>query len=165
MLLPLSGQASGVQTQPIDVAASVNRVCATQSTTPPLIEYDPLNVNATTDVKMLLGTLTVTCNSAVTTVFNADHGLHGTPSGAYYQNRMYQRDFQTYLNYSIYTDNTYAHVFGTTSTDSSGVGGITESFVMTSGTPQSVNVYIDIPAGQNQPVGTYQDQIDFTVTY
>lgn len=165
VLLPLAGLASGSKTTPIDVSANVNGACVLGSTTPPLIEYDPVVTNATTDVQMLLGTLSVKCTSSRPVTFNADHGLYGAASGSYFQARMFQHDFSAFLNYSIYKDSGYTQVFGTTSTANGTTGGSTVSVSAVAGVTSNVPVYIDIPAGQNQTPGSYQDQIDFTVTY
>ena len=164
VLMPLAGWASGSNTQPVDVSASVPGSCSLSSTAPPTITYDPLGTNATTDAQSLLGSITITCSANTTAVFSPDHGRYGLASGAYFQNRMYQYAYNNYLNYALYQDSGYSKVFGATSTNGS-VSGSTESVVMTAGTPSSVNVYIDIPAGQNQTAGLYYDQVDFTVTY
>lgn len=155
---------AGTQTDMVDVSAVVPGACSVNSTTPPVIDYDPVSANATTDLRYLLGTITLICSGSRTAIINPDHGLHGAASGAYFQNRLYQYPSGQYLNYSIYQDSAYAQIFGTTSTNGS-ASGSSESVTVASGSSQAVNVYMDIPAGQNQAIGVYTDQIDFTVTY
>lgn len=158
---------AATQTQPIDVSATVPGACSLSSTTPPLVEYDPVGNNATTDLKQLLGTFTITCNTNTTATFSPDNGRYGVAAGAYFQNRLYQYANNAYLNYAIYQDAAYTTLFGATATSSlsGAVHGATESVAVTTGVSKSVNVYMDIPAGQNQSPGLYTDQIDFTVTY
>jgi spore coat protein U-like protein len=156
---------AGSETQPIGISANVPKVCSLNSTTPAVVEYDPIGTNLTTDLRELLGTITITCNAAKTAIFNPDHGLHGLAQGAYFQNRLYAYPNSQYLNYGIYQDANYASLFGTTSTANGTSGGTSESVAVAAGVPQPLNVYLDIPAGQNQSPGLYSDQIFFTVTY
>ena len=71
-----------------------------------------------------------------------------------------------YLNYNLYTDSGYSHLWTTTTSTTSCTGG-TNTCVLGTGTGlnQNVTIYGQVPAQTAPAVGTYSDTVVVTVTF
>lgn len=139
-------------TDQFQVTATVVASCTVSATDLGFGNYDPLSGSHTT------ATSTVTVRCSLEAPF--DIGLDaGTGSGATITVRRMTlaADTET-LDYGLFSNATHTTNWGDT------VGVDTVSGTGT-GLDATFSVYGRLPAGQNQPVGSYSDTITVTVTY
>lgn len=107
------------------------------------------DIHASTDV-------TVTCTSEAPYQIGLDLGDNALTS----QRRLFNSaaTANAYLNYGLFSNNTYATAWGNT-LDSNTVSGEGD------GTAQAHTVYGSVPSGQNVSLGDYADTVTATVWY
>ena len=133
------------------VTATVLSYCSIAANNMAFGTYSPAAAAALTATT----TLAVTCTN--TTPYSVS--LSAGNSNSVAQRTMSTGSGGPTLNYNLYQSNTYATVWGNTSSNwvtPSGGG---------TGTAQSLTVYGSIPAGQNATPGSYTDTITATVNY
>ena len=152
-LIPVSLTRADTATTTFNVGASVSALCLVSATDLAFGAYNPLSSGTDLYVNT---TVTVECTNTTT----YDVGLDvGTYPGATYSTRYMADASLNALLYALYTDNTYATVWGETI-------GVDTVAGTGDGTAQALTVYGYVPAGQYLvPPGTYADTITVTVTY
>ena len=137
-------------TDTFQVTATVLSVCSVTATDLAFGNYDASL--GTPDVAQ--STVTATCTSGET----YDIGLDvGTGTGATYAVRRMTNGANT-LNYSLFRNAGHTNVWG----ESIGVDTVAGTG---NGSPQNIDVYGRIPAGQYVAAGAYSDSILVTLTY
>jgi spore coat protein U-like protein len=147
-----AGTANGT----MNVSASVIKNCGFTTGTLAFGNYDPAFANASTPLKVTDSTtaLSIACTKNTTATISLNNGLN---SASCTGNPTCMSDGAgDYLNYSVYTDNTFTTVWNSTNTVSYTSTGI--------GTP-ALKVNGEIPAGLSVPVGSYTDTITATATF
>jgi spore coat protein U-like protein len=140
-----------------NVKAAVTKSCSASIATNLLFgAYDPIVTNKSV---ALNGTATASVNCTITVPYVVTAGQGTYPgSGSTDPAPVRQMANGTYrLGYSIYQDLGRTTVWGNTAgTGLAGTG---------SGSAQTITLYGQIPAGLNQPSGTYTDTVILSVTY
>jgi spore coat protein U-like protein len=142
------------------VTANVAAACKVDSSTAIAFgNYDPANVNATTDLAGQ-GNLKITCVKSTVATVSLDTGLNSSGGTCAVPNRRMKTGTSTYLNYKIFTTSGYTQEWGCTA------GTNTSSFTSaTSASPVTLVTYGKVPAGQDVPTGAYADTVTFTVSF
>jgi spore coat protein U-like protein len=154
-VLPTSAPA-GSATGTMNVTATVIKNCGFTTGTLAFGNYDPVVANATTPLKVTDSTtaLSIACTKGTTATISLNNGLN---SASCTGNPTCMSDGAgDYLNYSVYTNNTFATVWNSTNTVSYTSTGI--------GVP-ALKVNGEIPAGLSVPAGSYTDTITATATF
>ena len=113
--------------------------------------YDPTGPNATANLNATT-TFGLRCTKGASAVLSMNNGSNASGT----QRRMTDNG-TNFLNYQVYTNNTYSTIWNTTNT---------VSYTATSANPTNISVYGQIPAGQtNVPAGTYHDTVVITAKY
>jgi spore coat protein U-like protein len=139
------------------VSATVTKSCSASIATNLVFgAYDPIVTNKSVALNGA-ATASVNCTSSVPYVVTAGQGTYpgsGSTDSAPVRRMANGTDR---LGYSIYQDSGRTIVLGNTAgTGLSGTG---------SGGAQTITLYGQIPAGLNQPSGTYSDTVILSVTY
>ena len=153
--LPTAAPA-GTATGTMNVSASVVKNCAFTTGTLAFGNYDPVVANASTPLKVTDSTtaLTISCTKNVTATLSFNNGLNNASCTG---NPTCMSDGAgDYLNYSVYTDNTFATVWNSTNTVSYTSTGL--------GAP-ALKVNGEIPAGLSVPAGSYTDTLTATANF
>jgi spore coat protein U-like protein len=119
--------------------------------------YDPVGTNASSplDVADSTTALTIKCVPGVTATIALNNGANSANCSGGYLTCM-SDGASDYLNYGVYTDNTFATIWDASHT---------VTYISTAiGTPL-LKVNGRIPAGQSAPAGTYTDTITATATF
>jgi len=128
------------------VTATVGTACTVATTDLAFGNYDPLVVNATSDLDGA-ATITVSCSAGATPLVFITPGTTGramTGPGS--------------LTYELYTDAGRTAVWPSTA-------GSAFSFGTSTGAPQTRTVYGRIPRGQNVAVGAYSQSVTVTMNF
>jgi spore coat protein U-like protein len=147
---------AGSATGTMNVSASVVKNCAFTTGTLAFGNYDPVVANASTPLKVTDSTtaLTLSCTKNVTATISMNNGLNNASCSG---NPTCMSDGAgDYLNYSVYTDNTFATVWNSTNTVSYTSTGI--------GAP-ALKVNGEIPAAESVPAGSYTDTLTATANF
>src|SRR5579872_1029111 len=153
--LPTAAPA-GSATGTMNVSASVVKNCAFTTGTLAFGNYDPVVANAATPLKVTDSTtaLTLSCTKNVTATISMNNGLNNASCTG---NPTCMSDGSgDFLNYSVYTDNTFASVWNAVNTVSYTSTGI--------GLP-ALKVNGEIPAGLSVPAGSYTDTLTATANF
>jgi spore coat protein U-like protein len=146
---------AGSATSSLTVTATVPAVCVLSAGTLAFGNYDPVGANATTPLSGS-GAFSVACTK--NTAYTVTLGTGANAAAAVGTSRaMKDAGTGAFLNYELYTNNTYGTVWNTTNP----VGGtaVTTSVI-------SLTAYGRIPAGQNVPAATgYTDTVVSTVNF
>lgn len=147
-LSPVAATYAATESGSIAVSADVTATC-TLSTSPLAFgSYSATaDLDATTD-------LSLTCSNGTTYDIALDAGAGGTATTA-------SREMTSgtdILNYALYNDSGRTQTWGT----SSGVDTVAGTGT---GSAQTITVYGRVPQGQYQPVASYTDTVNVTVTY
>ena len=126
----------------------VNRVCEVSANDVNLGTYYATNSSPATAT----GTLMFKCTPNVSAAFSVNPGT-GSSS---YASRVLSSGTNT-LPYNVYTDPAYSAIWG------DGSGGSQTISLLTSGSAQSSNYYVRIPAGQFSPAGLYTSTLVMTL--
>lgn len=160
--------AAGTNTATFTVTASVAANCTISASGIAFGTYDPIGVNATTNL-LGSGTLTVNCTPGTTTAdISLDNGLHssaGTPA----TRRMSDGSATpNYMSYDLFLPTSAASAAACAYTtewgSTSGTDTLAPSGAWT-GSSQSFNVCGSVPSAQTPPAGSYSDTITATVTF
>jgi spore coat protein U-like protein len=153
-LFSATGVQAGTATANLGVSANVTANCTITTTDVAFGAYDPITTNASTPLTAT-GAVSTTCTSgasATITLGQGDNAATGSTDSAPLR-RM--ANGSNYMDYNLYSENTYTTVFDNTT----GVA------VTGTGAAVSTTVYGSIPGGQNLPTGPYADTVLATVTF
>lgn len=155
VLLASSPVLAGTATSSLTVTATVPAVCVLTPGTLSFGAYDPVGANATAPLTAS-GTFFVACTK--NTAYSVTLGNGNNAASAVGTTRaMKDATSGAFLNYEIYTSNTYASVWNTTNT-ASGTAASTTAIPLTA--------FGRVPAGQNVPAATgYTDTVVSTVNF
>jgi spore coat protein U-like protein len=154
-VLPTAAPA-GSATGTMNVSATVIKNCAFTTGTLAFGNYDPVVANASTPLKVTDSTtaLTLSCTKGVTATISMNNGLNNASCTG---NPTCMSDGAgDYLNYSVYTNNTFASVWNAVNTVSYTSTGI--------GAP-ALKVNGEIPAAESVPAGSYTDTLTATANF
>lgn len=153
--LPTAAPA-GTATGTMNVQATVIKNCAFTTGTLQFGNYDPVVANATTALKVTNSTtaLSISCTKGVTATLSLNNGVNSSSCTG--SSTCMTDGSSDYLNYAVYTSNTFATVWNSSNTVSYTSTGI--------GAP-ALDVNAEISAGQNVPANTYTDTITATAAF
>lgn len=144
----------------MNVTASVAKNCSFTTGTLAFGNYDPVVTNAASgaDLKVTDSTtaLSINCTKGVGATITLNNGTNTGASCSGTGPACLSDGSGDYLNYGVYTDNT----FGTLWT-----GGTTVSYTSAGAGANAIKMNGDIYKGQNVPTGSYTDTITATATY
>ena len=152
VVVPVSTAADSA-TATIAVSATVRRNCTI--TTAPLGfgSYDPVVAHATTPLDAT-ATLTIACTMGTPARIGLDGGSNAVAS-----QRRLANSSSAYMNYQMFLDSSYATVWGSETTNQLDAG------TAPSKVPRDFPVYGRIPAGQDVPIGPFNDSVVATVNF
>ncbi len=147
-LAPVAATYAVEETGSIAVSAEVAASCTLSTSALAFGSYTATaDLDATTN-------LDLTCSSGTTYDIALDAGAGGTATTASRE----MTDGTNILNYALYNDSGRSQTWGTSSgVDTVGGTG--------TGSVETITVYGRVPQGQYQPVGSYTDTVNVTVTY
>jgi spore coat protein U-like protein len=147
---------AGTASSTIDLSASVPNNCTISTSSLDFSDYNPTDVNATSDLYGT-GTMTTTCTSGASPTITLSQGNNpGSGSTDASPSRRLAAGTNR-LNYYLYKNSGRTTVWGNTT--------VTGLAPTADGTAQDSMVYATIPAGQNVPAGSYTDTVTATVNY
>ena len=154
---------AATSTSDMNVTANINANCTMSNNDLDFGDYDATGLNITEDLTTT-AIISTTCTSGTTGVVTMSGGSHFTYCiNLKCHRRMANIEETSYLNYNIYTNESYS--WG--SVWSENPSRISEvSHVIGSGVSKDLTVYGEIP--KNQPyasAGSYSDTITITLTY
>lgn len=123
-------------------------------------DYDPVDVNRTT-AALATGAITLRCSQGTVIDVALDEGANAAVAGCDAPARRMEETSATtaHLAYEIFLDSTRTNAWGCNATAQ-------QDITATSSTSDITLVtYGRIPAGQDVPVGDYQDTVTYTVTF
>lgn len=144
---------AGTTTGSLQISAQVVDDCVITSATMPFGSYDPVLTNFSSAV-LATGEIDLKCTNGDSYTVTGDTGLHA--ANAVNTTRALAGPSSNFLDYDLFTDNTYSTVWNA-SDPINGVG---------TGSAQAVSVYGRIPAQQTSGIaGNYSDTVTATITY
>jgi spore coat protein U-like protein len=146
-------QATAV-TAPLSVTAIVGAVCNLSTSAVSFGSYDPIGANASTALNAA-GSISDTCSNGLVGTITLDAGLYPTGASTASVPARQMRNGPSVLAYFLYTDSARTNPWGST-----GVG-----IIGTGSTSAPVQVYGQIPSGQNAAAGSYADTVTATITF
>lgn len=151
-LLPVTTAQAVNVTTTFGVTATINASCTVSATSMNFGTYVPATASTATN------TITVNCSSGAPYTVALDKG---TTAGATIAQRLMNNSTTAghTLKYNIFTDNTYATIWGDNTGTSVTVPGVG------TGAAQQLTPNGQIPASQNAFSGSYTDTITATVSY
>ena len=155
-IAPLATQA-GTTTGPLSVSATISNNCAFGTSTMPFGAYDPVVTNASTALAVT-GTVNLTCTKSDAITLTADaggNGSHATGSCATATCTRAMISGSNYLSYDLYTSAAHSTIWNTSNNIPATATGVS----------QAVSIYGYVPAGSNQPAGSYTDTVTVTATF
>ena len=147
---------AGSSTGTMNVTASVGKSCVFTSGNLAFGNYDPVVANAAVALKITDSTtaLAISCAANTTATISLNNGLYNASCSG---NATCMSDGAgDYLNYSVYTNNTFATVWNSTNT---------VSYTATAPGSPLLKVNAQIPPGQNVPANSYTDTITATANF
>ncbi|HUJ14349.1 MAG TPA: spore coat U domain-containing protein [Thermoanaerobaculia bacterium] len=141
------------QTANLNVTASVSAVCQITTTAVAFGAYDPVVVNAATDLTAA-GSVNVACTKGTPATIDLGTGANFSAGSR----RM--SSGTDFLGYALYKDAARTQVWGTGLT-----GGSTAAYTSASKASASVPVYGTVPQAQDVTVGSYSDTVVATINY
>lgn len=155
-LAPLASQA-GTTTGSLAVSATISNNCSFGTSTMAFGAYDPVVTNASTALTVT-GTVNLTCTKSDSITLTADNGLnstHATGSCATTTCARAMVASSNYLSYDLYTTSAHSTVWNSSNNIPATATGVS----------QGVSIYGYVPAGSNQPAGSYSDTVTVTATF
>lgn len=144
--------AEGSATSNLGVSATVEDGCTISSLPVAFGTYDTIGVNVAT-ARTAEGSVTVLCTTGATTLVILGQGANAIGDVPVTPVRQMMSGLNL-LGYSLFTDEAYTTVWGST-------GVVAEA----DGASHAMTVYGRIPAGQNVPAGSYVDTVLATITF
>lgn len=147
------------QNSTFQVTANVPGSCVIDSTTNiTFVDYDPTSANATNALDAA-GSVSVRCTKGIAATVTLDQGSNpGTASTCANPLRQMASGTER-LRYDIYSDSARTVAWGCDAANSRG-------FTSTSAaTPETLQTFGRIPAGQDVPSGNYSDVVTVAVTF
>jgi spore coat protein U-like protein len=157
LLVVAAGSAfAGTATSNMSVTATVTANCTITANALNFGAYDPIVANAAAPLNGNT-TINVVCTNGSPATVTMDQGL--TPAGGSTAAAPLRQMASggNFLGYFLYQDNANTIVWGNTP-------GTGEAYTGT-GVSTSVNVFGQVPAGQNVPAGSYGDTVVATITF
>lgn len=151
-VVPVSTLADSA-TATIAVSATVRRNCTIATAPLAFGSYDPVVAHATTPLDAS-ATVTIACTMGTPAMI----GLDGGSNAAATQRRLSNAS-SVYMNYEMFLDSGYATVWG------NDVGNQLDAGTSPSKVPRDFTVYGRIPAGQDVPIGPFNDSVVATVNF
>jgi spore coat protein U-like protein len=147
---------AGSSTGTMNVTASVGKSCVFTSGNLPFGNYDPIVANSVTALKITDTTtaLTISCAASTTATISLNNGLNNASCTG--SQTCMSDGSGDYLNYAVYTNNTFATIWNATNT---------VSYTSTSPGVPALKVNAQIPAAQNVPANSYTDTITATANF
>jgi spore coat protein U-like protein len=151
-----SAFAQGTATSNMSVTATVSSNCTIAANALAFGVYDPIVANAAAPLNGST-TINVTCTNGSPTNVTLDQGLNPAGGSTNAAPLRQMASGGNFLSYFLYQDAGFTTVWGNTA----GTG------VNSTGTGVSVaiNLFGQIPAGQNVPAGSYADTVVATITF
>lgn len=153
--------AATYDTGTLGVTATVTAHCTVTTTDLAFGNYDP---NATTAQDSSAGKISTVCTKGSTPIIALGQGAHPTSTSTDAAPERQMSDGATtpsMLAYNIYTDSTYATVWGNTPTT-----GVTQASASADGTTAiDTIVYGRIAANQYVPAASYSDSVIVTISF
>jgi spore coat protein U-like protein len=146
-------QATAVTT-PLSVTAIVGAVCSLSTSAVSFGSYDPIVANASTPLNAT-GSVSDTCSNGLAGTITLDAGLYPTGASTATVPARQMRSGPSVLSYFLYTDSARTNPWGSTGVGITGTG-------LTS---LPIQVYGQIPGGQNAAAGSYADTVTATITF
>ena len=147
----------------MNVTANISATCTMSNTDLDFGDYDATGVNVTADLTAT-ATISTTCTSGTNGVITMNGGSHSLFCMNSKCNRRMANEGETsFLNYNIYTNESYS--WSTVWTDNTSA---TREIVqmMGAGVSQNTTVYGEIPKNQkNAAAGSYTDTVNITLIY
>ncbi|MBV8491197.1 MAG: spore coat protein U domain-containing protein [Candidatus Eremiobacteraeota bacterium] len=153
---PLTAPAS-TTTGALNVSATISNNCVFGTSTMAFGAYDPVSANASTALAVT-GTVNLTCTKSDAITLTADAGANGSSASGSCATATCTRAMKSgsnYLSYDLYTTSGHSTVWNTSNNIPATATGVS----------QAVSVYGYIPAGSNQPAGSYTDTVTVTATF
>lgn len=144
----MSAQAAGSQNATMSLSTEVVANCTISADALSVSGYDPIVAYKTANFNQQSNVI-VTCTNGSPVTITLNDG----------QNIGRQLKFGTdnYLDYELYSENTYTTVWGNTELTDVGTTG--------TGLAQTLPVYMRVSPGQNVPAGTYTDVVTAVVAF
>ncbi|CAN5735341.1 N/A [soil metagenome] len=120
--------------------------------------YDPVGANAEVGVQSI-GSVSVTCTLDAAATVTLSQGANPGPgsTAAVPLRQLKNTASAAVLSYTLYQTNALTDIWG--DTDATGVD------TVGTGSAVSIDVFGEVAAGQNQPVGNYADTVVATITF
>jgi spore coat protein U-like protein len=144
---------AGSATSSLSITASVSANCTITTSPVAFGAYDPVVVNAATDLNST-GTVTVACTKGTAATIDLGNGSNLLAGSR----RM--GSGTDFLNYSLYKDAARTLVWGTGL-----AGGSTYAYTAASKASTAITVYGTVPQSQDVTVGAYSDTVVATINY
>lgn len=149
LVLGASPALSATATGSFDVQVILTEACTVDSPSTTLLDFgSPADIASDVDA---VTTIDITCTTGTDYEMTLNNGLNAS-------RRMRLGATANYVDYELYTDNTYTTVWPST------VGAPPYSRTGT-GAQENIDVYGRIPGQATPPAGTYNDTIQVTITY
>lgn len=152
-LLAPAAASAGTASTPVSVSATVISNCTISSPAALAFgSYDPVVANASTNLDVTAGALSVACTKGDTATISFDLGANATGS-----TRRLKDASANYLTYEVYTTSARSTVWNATNT---------VSYVSAGKAASTLSVYGRIPSGQDAAMSaTYADTINATINF
>jgi spore coat protein U-like protein len=147
-------------TSNVSVSASIASVCVFHSTPTTAVAFGAYNPLTAADLDTTAGTVVARCTK--NTAYTLALGL-GAGTGADYSAGRFMTNGVDLMNYNLFTDGTYATVWGDGTDGSATVGGTGTG--IGAAFNQTTTIYGRIPQTQNLSSGTYTDTVVVSLTY
>ena len=156
MMVSFSGGSFAATTATLTVSVTVRSACAVTSGGGTLTfgNYDPTGANTATPLAQV-SAFQLHCSIGTAAAILLSQGMNPDAASTDAAPVRNLANGSAKLNYQLYTSPAQANVWDN-------VHGMAQ---MANGTPQTINIYGTIPAGQNVPPGTYTDTVTITVNY
>lgn len=147
---------AGTSTGTMNVTATVGKSCNFTSGNLAFGNYDPIVANSATPLKITDTTtaLSLSCSANTTATISLNNGLNNASCSG--SATCMADGSGDYLNYAVYTNNTFATVWN---------GVNTVSYTSTSPGVPALKVNAQIPAAQNVPANSYTDTVTATANF
>jgi spore coat protein U-like protein len=139
------------------VSASVISSCTISAANLAFGNYDPVVANATTALNVN-STITVACTKGDAVTIGLNAGLYGSHATGTTRAMSSGGTTPSYLSYDIYQNTGLTTLWG-----NSGSG--LYNYTSTGKAAVALTDYGTVPAGQDQPIASYQDTVTATITF
>lgn len=145
-------------TSTFTVTATVAANCTITTVGITFGSYDPVVAHQATPLDSN-GSVTVACTSGATTTIGMDQGLTPTATSTAAAPERQMASGPDFLRYDLYQDAARTTVWGDVGTPAE------VTYVSTSFAPTLIDIFGQIPAGQDVNVGTYSDTVTATISF